>query len=108
MQAHIPDDGIHSQLGVLADCISRAFVELDEAVAMAPALASRITSLSLLWQTYAVLAGNFEQAGGQTISTTARLEASGVITKETADELMLPFEDALGGMYVQAMAAQPE
>jgi len=114
MQAHIPDDGIHSQLGVLASCIGRALVELDEAAAllgdqdMRLSLSSRIASLGLLWQTYEVLAGNFEQAGRETISAIARLEAYGLITQASANELMSPFEEALGDMYVNTMAAQPE
>ena len=114
MQAHIPDNGIHSQLDVLASCIGRALVELDEAVALLPdgdmrlALSGRVASLGLLWQTYEVLAGNFEQAGGETISAIARLEAAGLITKAAADELMLSFEEALGVMYVNTMAVQPE
>lgn len=115
MHAHIPDDGAHTQLGVLADCISRALVDLDMVVAMplppdiqTMALRSRIAALNLLCQTFAVLAGNFEQASSQAISAIARLESAGLITAAAADELMRPFEQALGEMYVSTMAVQPE
>lgn len=114
MHAHIPDDGLHTQLGVLADCIARALVELEATLALPPshvfaaALRSRIAALNLLCRTFAVLTGNFEQASGQAISAIARLESAGLITAAAADELMRPFEQALGEMYVSTMAAQPE
>ena len=113
MLAHIPDDGLHTQLGVLGDCTAKA---LDELYAMAGrlpdskdriALSCRLAAARMLWQTCSVLAGNFEQASGVAIATIARFEMSGAITKEAADELMACFYEWLGDMYVSAMAAQP-
>lgn len=110
MLKHIPDDGIHSQLDALADCVASALVELDQlayldhAGAMRPGLGVRIATLNLLWQTYEVLAGNFEQVSRQAIENIAQLQVDGLLTKAVADKLMLPFEEALGQMYVYAMA----
>ncbi len=113
MLAHIPDDGGRSQLDVLALCIERA---LDELAAQATwdaqdgsePLLSRIAALSLLWRTYEVLAGNFERASREVIDLIARLEESRAIGGDEANELMHHFEQALGEMYVHAMAGQLE
>lgn len=113
MLAHIPDDGLHTQLGVLGDCVAKALDELYEMAGRLPdskdrtALSCRLSAARMLWQTCSVLASNFEQAGGATIDTIARLEMSGAITKAAADELMAGFSELLGDMYVHAMAAQP-
>lgn len=113
MLAHIPDFGARTQLDVLGNCVSKALDELIEVSGRLPdsndrtALGCRLVAAGLLWQTYSVLAGNFEQASGAAIGTIARLEMSGAITKETADELMAGFSECLGDMYVSAMAEQP-
>lgn len=113
MHAHIPDNGARSQLDVLAFCIERALDELAaqatwDAQAASASLLSRISALSLLWRTYQVLASNFEQASAQAIGAIARLEADLVINEQVADELIQPFTDVLGEMYVDVMAVQPE
>ena len=79
-----------------------------DAQAASASLLSRISALSLLWRTYQVLASNFEQASAQAIGAIARLEADLVINEQVADELIQPFTDVLGEMYVDVMAVQPE
>lgn len=114
MHAHIPNCGLHTQTEALAHVIDLALNDAAEQarqlpdVASAAALVSRLTALSLLWRTYTVLAGNFEFAGAEAICAIARLERSGAIPESTASELLAPFYEALGELYVDAVAAQPE
>lgn len=114
MHAHIPDEGGFSQLQVLASAIDRVLLSIDDLVVtpLAPAermrLFARLAELRLLWRTYEVLASNFEQASREVIDLIARLEESRAIAGDEANELMRPFEQALGEMYVHTMAARPE
>ena len=114
MHAHVSDEGGRSQLDVLSACVGRALVELDglslgekDGVWLV-VFQRHFDEVSLLWQTYQALAANFEQASREAIYTIAKLEARGAISHQVADELMQPFTQALGDVYVDVMAVQPE
>mgnify|MGYP001240245196 CR=1 FL=1 len=112
MQAHVPDHGACSQLNVLASLIGQAIRQAKEVADAAlevdacRQISNRMDELAVLFTTYEVLSGNFEEASGAAIRAIAQLGYDGQIGGAVADELMAPFNEQLGEMYVDAIAAQ--